>query len=630
MGSNPRTRRPRRGFAARASIGVRVPRRRSAATDAVSAFFTTEPDPQIVNTHVRSAGALAAVLALAAAPALAQAPRGELPLKHAPQPTTPAITAADAMTRLYVLADDSMMGREAGTAGNVKGTDYLAREARRIGLEPAGENGTFFQTIPLRRKGVAPASALSVDGTALKLGTDFIAIPTIESVFEFGDSLRAGGVQVVYGGRLGTLDLIAPAQAAGKLVVFDAQQVNGARSWRFWTGGSFARYGSAAGIAIAALDAVPENIRGYLAEPQEALVDPAVPRRRSLSPAGVLVTVAAAERLLGQRMDGLAPGAAGKTVNGSVWFDDTPSAFPARNVIGILRGTDRALRGEFVAIGAHNDHIGTAPEALDHDSLRAFDALLRRGGAEGQASAPTPEQAARVRAQADSLHHAHGGARRDSVFNGADDDGSGSTGVLEIAEYMAAHRPRRSVLFVWHTGEEKGLLGSQWFTEHPTAGISRDSIVAQLNMDMIGRGSARDETGMTRDSAALHGGPTYVQLVGSRRLSTQLGDLVEEVNRSGNHGLTFDYAIDANGHPANIYCRSDHYNYARWGIPITFFTTGGHADYHMVTDEAQYIDFDKLARVSSLVADVAEHIANRPDRLVVDHARPDPHGECRQ
>ncbi|HEX6749814.1 MAG TPA: M28 family peptidase [Longimicrobium sp.] len=584
-----------------------------------------------MRTHVRSAGALAAALSLAAAaPALAQAPRGELPLKRAPQPTTSAITPADAMTRVYVLADDSMMGREAGTAGNVKGTDYIAREARRMGLEPAGENGTFFQTIPLRRKGVDPASALSINGSPLRLGEDFIAIPTIESVFSFGDSLRASNVQVVYGGRLGTLNLINPAQAAGKLVVFDAAQVNGARSWRFWTGGSFDRYASSAGVVIAALDAVPENIRGFLAEPQEALVDPAAPRRHAASPAGLLVTVAAAERLLGKPLSAAAVGDAGRTVSGTVWFADTPSAFPARNVVAVLRGTDPRLRGQYVAIGAHNDHVGTAPEALDHDSLRVFNGVLRRGGLEGEAARATPAQEAQIRARTDSLRRAHGGVRRDSIFNGADDDASGTTGVLEIAEYLAAHRPKRSVLFVWHTGEEKGLLGSQWFTEHPSGGIVRDSIVAQLNMDMIGRGAATDETGASKDSVTLHGGPGYVQLVGSRRLSTQLGDLVEEVNRTGNHGLAFDYALDANRHPANIYCRSDHYNYARWGIPITFFTTGGHQDYHMLTDEPEYIDYDKLVQVSRFVADVAEHIANRPDRLVVDKPKPDPHGDCSQ
>jgi hypothetical protein len=145
--------------------------------------------------------------------------------------------------------------------------------------------------------------------------------------------------------------------------------------------------------------------------------------------------------------------------------------------------------------------------------------------------------------------------------------------------------------------------------------------VAQLNIDMIGRGAAGD---------LPNGGPGYLELVGSRRLSTQLGDLVEEVNRAGNHGFRFDYGMDANGHPLNIYCRSDHMHYARFGIPVTFFTTGGHSDYHMLTDEPQYIEYDKVARIARLIGSIAESVANRDTRLVVDKPRPDPNAECQQ
>src|SRR5205085_10138634 len=117
--------------------------------------------------------------------------------------------------------------------------------------------------------------------------------------------------------------------------------------------------------------------------------------------------------------------------------------------------------------------------------------------------------------------------RLDSISNGADDDGSGSVTVLEIAQKLAAMpvKPKRSIVFVWHVGEEKGLLGSAYFTDHPT--VPRDSIVAQLNMDMIGRGDAWDITGQTREGEPLHGNPDYLQIVGSRRLSTELGDLIE-------------------------------------------------------------------------------------------------------
>jgi hypothetical protein len=121
-----------------------------------------------------------------------------------------------------------------------------------------------------------------------------------------------------------------------------------------------------------------------------------------------------------------------------------------------------------------------------------------------------------------------------------------------------------------------------------------------------------------------------VQLIGSRRLSTQLGDLAEAVSRSQPRPLRLDYAMDATGHPLNIYCRSDHYEYARYGIPIVFVSTGGHADYHMVTDEPQYIDYDRLTRVSRYVADLAGQLAALPNRPVVDKPKPDPKAECVQ
>ena len=160
--------------------------------------------------------------------------------------------------------------------------------------------------------------------------------------------------------------------------------------------------------------------------------------------------------------------------------------------------------------------------------------------------------------------------------------------------------------------------------------MPRESIVAELNMDMVGRGSASDFTGVTKAGDAIHGGEGYVQLVGARRLSTELGNEVERVNRTRHFGLRFDYSLDADGHPQNIYCRSDHYEYARYGIPIVFFTTGGHADYHQVTDEPQYINYDRMAQIARLVQASAVDIANLSHRVVVDKPKPDPHGRCQQ
>jgi hypothetical protein len=308
------------------------------------------------------------------------------------------------------------------------------------------------------------------------------------------------------------------------------------------------------------------------------------------------------------------------TVQGTIAFMDVPAPSPARNVVAILPGSDPALEGQYVAVGAHNDHVGMQAGPEDHDSLRAWNSVMRRRGAENSPGVPTAAETDTINRLIDSLRKLRP-RRADSVFNGADDDGSGSVSVLEIARALAAspERRRRSILFVWHTAEELGLLGSDWFTRHPT--VPRDSIVAQLNIDMIGRGRATD---------LPQAGPDYVQLIGSRRLSTELGDLVEQVNTADQHNLAFDYTWDADGHPENSYCRSDHYMYARFGIPITFFTTGGHRDYHQLTDEVQYIDFEKMARVASLVEDVALHVANLDHRIVVDKPKPDPEGVCKQ
>jgi hypothetical protein len=563
-----------------------------------------------------------AVAALAAVPAAAQAPRTQGPLTHTPRATTAAISAEDLRTRIYQLAADSMMGREAGTRGNVMGTDYIAAEARRIGLRPAGDNGTFFQTIPLMQRGVAPGASLGVDGAALAFGTDFLLVPTYGNVLHFADRFQANGVQAVYGGRVGDeANMISPAAAAGKLVVLAAPLgPNGQPASQFYAGGrTYERYADAAGVAFATLDYTSPGLLGFFREPRTEMAAPATPDARRF-PAGLIISTAAAERLLGTPIASAQVGAAGRTVTGSGSFFDRPIEFPARNVVAILPGSDPALRGEYVAIGAHNDHVGMAPEALDHDSLLAFNRILRPQGLDQEPAAWTDESRAAFQAELARLRALHP-ARLDSVFNGADDDASGTAGVLEIAQYLASRptKPRRSIIFVWHTAEELGLYGSEYFTDHPT--VPRDSIVAQLNIDMIGRGAVGD---------VPNGGPGYLELVGSRRLSTQLGDLVEEVNRTGNHGFTFNYALDANGHPQNIYCRSDHWNYARYGIPVTFFTTGGHSDYHMLTDEPEYIEYDKLARVASFIGSVAETVANRDARLVVDKPIPNPNAPCQQ
>jgi hypothetical protein len=555
-------------------------------------------------------------------PAALVAQQQPLPLKHAPQPTTAAISASDLMTRLYIFADDSMQGRETGTAGHLKSTAYIASELKRLGLQPGGDEGSYFQDVPMVRRSFDPASTITADGKTLRGGADFIAqsrgaIPSL------------AGASVVFGGTAGdTTSLPSHDQIAGKIVVLKGG-AGGGIGGRGGPGGGGGRGGFAAlralsdAVAIVMVtDALSPQLVQAATHPREGDV---MMKRTDATPGGQLtitMTRAGAEALLGTSLDAATPGQPGKSVQADIRFHD--DAAPARNVVAIVRGSDPKLRGEYVALGAHNDHVGFGTQAVDHDSLHLYnEARYAIRGMVSRGQQATPEQdaaVAAIRVNTDSVRSARP-VRLDSIRNGADDDGSGSVTLLELAEAFqkAPVKPKRSLVFVWHVGEEKGLLGSRWYSDHPS--VPRDSIVAQLNMDLVGRGAKTD---------LPVGSPTYLQLVGSRRLSTELGDLVEVVNKTERMPFTFDYQFDANGHPENIYCRSDHYNYARWGIPVVFFTTGLHGDYHQVTDEPQYIDYPHMARVGQLVYDIAVKVGNLDHRIAVDKEKPDPSGACRQ
>jgi hypothetical protein len=308
----------------------------------------------------------------------------------------------------------------------------------------------------------------------------------------------------------------------------------------------------------------------------------------------------------------------GGLVNATVFYDDTDIPH-ASNILAIIPGSDPVLKNEYVVISAHNDHVGiTGPNAqgvstaVDHDSLRAARlALLRMQMQRGELVPNAPGTTVNV--NVDSLRRIRP-ARRDSIRNGADDDGSGSMGVLEIAEAVAAMpvKPKRSTIFAWWTAEEDGLVGSRWWTDNPTVPLNQ--VVTNINMDMIGRGRAEDVPG---------GGPDYLGYLGADRLSSALGERVQSINKAQSNPLRmdnrFDWPIAWPGYN-NIYGRSDHANFARYNIPIVFFFTGLHADYHQVTDEPQYIDYPHYSRIVNYVRDLAVDVANLPVRPKVDRS----------
>jgi hypothetical protein len=556
-------------------------------------------------------------LALVAAPAALAAQKN--PEKYAPKPTTAAITAADLMTRVYGFADDSMMGRQTGTVYHDKGTDYIARELRRLGLKPAGDSGTYFQRLPIVVRNLAAGTKLIADGKEFLAGRDFIA----RDVRDFGpaEARTMQNAPVVYGGVYvpappqtlpDTSAWLSRADAAGKVVIITVPS-----GWQANRGLLTQFYATAAAVVVATLDEMPAETRAQLQQPADPTLGGQAAQVQL--PGFFYASKALTEAMFGGPIAGARVGQAGKTLTGSVNYTETPAS-GARNVVAILEGSDPKLRNTYVAIGSHSDHDGFNNEPVDHDSLLAFYRVARPGGADDGNKPATAEDLPKIQAKWDSLRKVRA-VRRDSIFNGADDDASGSMGMLEVAEAFAAARvkPKRSILFVWHVAEEQGLVGARYFTDNPT--VPRDSIVAQINIDMIGRGGAQDLPG---------GGPGYLQLIGSKRLSTELGAIVEAEGKKGPVPFKFDYQYDANGHPSQYYCRSDHYMYARYGIPVVFLSTGGHAEYHQVTDEPQYIDYDQLARVTTLVHNIAKNVADLGHRVVVDGPKPDANGQCRQ
>lgn len=547
---------------------------------------------------------------------------------HAPiavdaqRPAAPGPISTDSLrAALFTLAHDSMGGRQTGEIGDWKAQEWIAARFQRYGLRPAGDNGSYFQVIPFQRVYVDTSARITASGTALAVGRDILPVGAAVS-------WPVNGVQAVFAGWVNRPETwIDSATAAGRLIVVAFP--DSARDFR----GIFAALGAArqaAGFRAAkaaalvvldriAPDLIPQVLSGRITTDTSTAAPPGA---RPLW----LVTPAAGRALLGGTTDAASarPGTVGGALGGEVRYLRSPLEHPARNVVAVLPGSDPALRGQYVSLSAHHDHVGYTGQAVDHDSTYAFNRVVRPAGADSPMRPATAEEAIRVTALLDSLRAAHGGrgrARPDSVFNGADDDGSGTVAILEIARTLSAGGgPRRSLLFVSHAAEERGLLGSGWYTDHPT--VPRDSIVSELDLDMVGRGNVSD---------LPKGGHGYLEVVGLRRLSTEYGDILEQVNSRLPQPFTFNYEYDAPGHPLQYYCRADHYSYARYGIPSVALSRGEHADYHQVTDEPAYIDYGAVARVATLGRAFLLAVGNLDHRPVVDGpVQADPHAPCRQ
>jgi len=277
------------------------------------------------------------------------------------------------------------------------------------------------------------------------------------------------------------------------------------------------------------------------------------------------------------------------------------------NVVGMVEGSDPALKGTYVLFGAHLDHVGYSTTGAG------------RGGATDGCRRRSPAAQAAVVAAGKVVQRPTRGAgpggrgapgtgpidQRDLVSNGADDDGSGSTSLLAVAKAFATGpKPRRTVVFVWHAGEEAGLYGSRYNADFPI--VPLDKVQVQLNMDMVGRDDCDNIEGDFSNTLFL---------VGADRISTDLHNLIIQQNATLKAPLTLDYELNDVNDPEGVYTRSDHYSYASKGIPIAFFTTGLHPDYHRITDTVDKITFPKMTRIAQLVYETGFSIANT-DRVL--------------
>lgn len=626
------------------------------------------PMPRKLALTALALGALTAPL-LAQQKKPATAPKTVWPdegvFKWAPRPTVSAITANDLRTRLYQISDDSMHGRKIGEIGNYVTTAYIAGEFKRLGLKPAGENGTYFQNLPYGFTGFELASSkLTIGSRALAPKVDWIPMaPTASN--GAGAVADLANVPTVFAGRLGDVSVtLDPALFKGKVAVFLAaptpvrtaqvstapvcsadegwpnqrgawyaiQQAEAAAA-RNPAGGAAGGRGArgaggrgGVGGAAAATDTRPASLDLAGVIVIEDAISPAAastafggrgsmqaanPAPLASGPALAAITPAIAAKIFNKPVDQLTVGTTGQPVSASWRYEWRMSDTPGRNVIAVLPGSDPQRATEYVLVGAHNDHNGVNATAVDHDSLRAFNTIMRPQGANDQLSClPNATQQHLI----DSLiRYARSirPPRRDSIMNGADDDGSGTVVLLEIAEKFAKEHPARSIIFISHEGEEAGLLGSAWFTSHPT--IPLDSVVAAHNMDMLGKGRVTD---------VAMGGPSSVQTLGSRRLSYEFGNIIDSVNAISAEPMAIDKTWDIPANPLNRFCRSDQVNYVKHNIPVTYFSLGYARDYHQPTDEPQYVDYDHAARLARFIHSVMTAVADRADRPAISGADP--------
>src|SRR4051812_2478964 len=499
---------------------------------------------------------------------------------------------------LTYIASDELQGRQVFTEGLALAGSYIADHLKEWGVKPGGDAGSYFQTVKVLGIRTRSNSAVTVtvngqsrtfkDGEGVTFSRNQGAKQTVTAKLQFvgyGLSYSPLGYDD-YDGR----------DVSGKVAIYLGRRAPGFSATEDRLVNARGRFAIDTRHAVAAIGPATQPPGGRATPPPGApggnnqqRADFTTVQRLDV-PLAPQITVGDEfyQFLLsavGQDYNALKDRAARQDTLPTIDLKDASVRIAVdaeydvvqtrltRNIVGIVEGSDARLRDSYVLLGAHYDHVG----------YQQFAGTVAAG----------------VNAIASCAGQTRPEVRSgDIINNGADDDGSGTVSLMAIAKAFATgQKPKRSLMFVWHSGEEAGLYGSRYMADYPV--VPLDHVAAQLNIDMVGRNECDDPAKANT-----------LFLVGSDRISTELHNLNEEANAALPMPLTLDYTLNDIADTESLYTRSDHYSYASKGIPIIFFTTGLHRDYHYVTDEVDKIVFPKMQRVAQLVYTTANRVAN--------------------
>ena len=497
-------------------------------------------------------------------------------------PFAATITAADLKSYLEVLASDEFEGRETGTEGQRKAANYIAKHFEKLGLPTIGDESSYFQKIAFTsEKWDGGKINLHINDDRSRHLTEFYSFPSTNSNME---SFSADEVVFLgYGIDDKKYSDYKGVDVKGKTILIYKDEpvkkngkshITGTKKASTWSTNWRKKLEVAHSHGVKMVLIIDPDIKANVSKNRSTLLSSQMKMGTGGQPEGryannMFISSTLARKIVGKNMGDFTkkrdairkkgrPGNMVFPCKVDIVQKKEKKQLIGSNVLGFMEGSDPKLKEEVVVVTAHYDHLGM---------------------------------------------------RGKSIYNGADDNGTGTSSVMDIAQAFVEAKnkgegPRRSILFMLVSGEEKGLLGSEYYSENPIFPL--ENTVANVNVDMIGRTDKKHPND-----------PNYIYVIGSNRLSTDLHDINEAANKSYTN-IDLDYTYNAKNDPNRFYYRSDHYNFAKKGIPAIFFFSGVHEDYHRTSDTVDKIMFDKMENIAKLVFYTTWELANREERIRVN------------